>query len=130
MYDVGVVGQFEAAHRLRGDFGPATRVHGHTYRVEVTVAGEDIDSDGVLFDIGQLQDALSSAIQPLHYQDLDQLPDLGGENTTAERVSRYLFDKISGILGSKRGFDMGVRVWESPNAFATYRGTLSAEYGE
>ena len=48
MYEVYVATQFEAAHRLVGDFGPATRMHGHTYRLEVLVRGERLSEDGTL----------------------------------------------------------------------------------
>ena len=51
MFEVGVVAQFEAAHRLHGDFGPATRTHGHTYRVEIGARGPSLRGDGTLFDI-------------------------------------------------------------------------------
>ncbi|MGI8551459.1 MAG: 6-pyruvoyl trahydropterin synthase family protein, partial [Dehalococcoidia bacterium] len=50
MFEVGIVTQFEAAHRLQGEFGPATRTHGHTYRVQITVRGASLRADGTLFD--------------------------------------------------------------------------------
>lgn len=53
MYEIGVTAQFEAAHRLVGDFGPATRVHGHTYRLEVMVRGDRLDDRSVLYEIGR-----------------------------------------------------------------------------
>ena len=48
MYEIGVTAQFEAAHRLEGDFGPATRMHGHTYRLEAIVTGNNLRADGTL----------------------------------------------------------------------------------
>ena len=58
MYEIGVTAQFEAAHRLVGDFGPATRVHGHTYRLEAIVRGDRLDNTCVLYDIGKLRAAV------------------------------------------------------------------------
>ena len=58
MYEVYVAARFEAAHRLVGDFGPATRIHGHTYRIEVIVRGQRLAEDGTLYDIGRLKKAL------------------------------------------------------------------------
>jgi len=125
MYRVGIVTGFEAAHRLRGDFGPATRVHGHTYRVEVAVSGPALREDGTLCDIGLLQEIVQGAVDPLHFQDLDGLGVFEGKNTTAERVARYLFDQIAPRLKSEGLSSLAVQVWESPRAYATYEGPLA-----
>ncbi|HSE97818.1 MAG TPA: 6-carboxytetrahydropterin synthase, partial [Blastocatellia bacterium] len=52
MFEIGVIDEFEAAHSLEGDFGPATRLHGHTYRVEVRVEARDVDETGTFYNIG------------------------------------------------------------------------------
>ena len=118
MYEVGVVEQFEAAHRLRGDFGPATRTHGHTYRVELVLRGSRLRDDGTLCDLGRVGDALRQAVSGLHYQDLDAVPGLSGRNTTAEVVAEHLLDGVMGDLSSEAVDSISIRVWESPSAFA------------
>lgn len=125
MYEVGIVSQFEAAHRLNGDFGPAARLHGHTYRVEVTVAGDEIDERGVLLDIGVLQSALNRVVDRLNYQNLDELPEFESRNTTAERVSRHIFESLASHMKNYTNFRMKVRVWESPGVFAAYGRSLA-----
>jgi 6-pyruvoyltetrahydropterin/6-carboxytetrahydropterin synthase len=118
MYEVGVVAQFEAAHRLVGDFGPATRMHGHTYRVEVVVRGERLRDDGVLFDIGRLRESIDALMATMHMRDLADVPGLAGINTTAEAVADYCWATLETDL---RGHDLAtllVRVWESPLAWA------------
>src|SRR5579864_732307 len=90
MYEVGVVQQFEAAHHLDGNFGPATRTHGHTYKVEVAVRGERLQADGTLCDIGTLGEAVKNAIGELHLQDLNALEAFAGRNTTAEVVAEHI----------------------------------------
>ena len=124
MFEVGVVGSFEAAHALRGDFGPATRRHGHTYRVEAAVRGERLRPDGTLFDITLLQDALQAATAALHYQELDTLPQLAGRNTTAEVVAQHLFEQVAAKLRASGMASLVVRVWESPRAYAACEGPL------
>lgn len=124
MYEVGVVAQFEAAHRLRGDFGPATRTHGHTYRVEVAVRGNPLREDGTLCDIGMLQQVVQQAVGVLHYRDLDEIPGLAGRNTTAEVVARYLHEQIAPHLTGQGLGSLTVRVWESPQAYAAYEADL------
>lgn len=125
MFTVGVVGQFEAAHQLRGDFGPAVRLHGHTYRVEVEVAGPQLKDDGTLFDIGKLRTWLDQETAGLHYQNLDDLPAFAGRNSTAEEVARHLRDTLSPHLRGQGLRSLTVRVWESPQSYASCTRELS-----
>ena len=120
MYEAGVVGEFAAALSLSGDFGPATRMHGHTYRVELAIRGADLRPDGTLFDIALLDSLLTGALEPLHYQYLNDLPDFEGINPTVEVVAKHIYDLIRPEL---RDFSISVRIWESPGAFAGYDGT-------
>jgi len=117
MYEIGVMAQFEAAHRLVGDFGPATRLHGHTYRLDVIVRGERLNTDGVLYDIGALREAVDALAASLHYRDLGEVPGLAGVNTTAEAVAHHCWETLApplrGTLAS-----LLVRVWESPQVYA------------
>lgn len=124
MFEIGVVGQFEAAHRLRGDFGPATRLHGHTYRIEVSVRGPSLGENGTLCDIGELQAALRDVTDAFHYRDLDEIAGFEGQNTTAETVARYVFDQIAPRFGGQNLLSLEVRVWESPQAYASYASDL------
>ncbi|HET9849568.1 MAG TPA: 6-carboxytetrahydropterin synthase [Candidatus Dormibacteraeota bacterium] len=124
MYEVGVVDQFEAAHRLQGNFGPATRRHGHTYRVELRVRGAALAADGTLCDIGQLGDGLRAALGALNYQDLDELPAFSGRNTTAEAVATHILQAVRGRITTAGLKSIAVLVWESPSAFASYEEEL------
>jgi 6-pyruvoyltetrahydropterin/6-carboxytetrahydropterin synthase len=124
MYEVGVVEQFEAAHRLRGNFGPATRRHGHRYRVELAVRGQALQDDGTLCDIGQLQDGLKQAVAELHYQDLDDVPAFADRNSTAEAVATHLVRRLKPALVGRGLQSLSVRVWESPAAFACLEESL------
>lgn len=118
MYEVGIIAQFEAAHRLVGDFGPATRLHGHTYRLEVVVRGERLHADGTLYDIGRLQPAVNQLVSLLHYQNLDDVPGLAGMNTTAENVAHFCWEQLAPALRAHALASLLVRVWESPLAYA------------
>jgi len=118
MYEVGVVAQFEAAHRLVGDFGPATRMHGHTYRLEVIARGERLGDDNALYDIGKLSGAVEELKAALHYRDLAEAPGLAGVNTTAEAVARFCWDQLAPPLRGQGLSSLLVRVWESPQAYA------------
>ena len=124
MYEIGVVAQFEAAHRLVGNFGPATRLHGHTYRLDVIVRGPRLSEDGVLFDIGQMRALVDALVGRLHYQDLADVPGLQEVNTTAEAVARYCWDELALQLHQHRLTSLLVRVWESPQVYAAHEDAL------
>ncbi len=124
MFEVGVVVQFESAHRLRGDFGPATRLHGHGYRVEISVRGNSLREDGTLCDLGMLQLLSQEAAGELHYRDLDELPFFQGKNSTAEVVAEQLFHRIAPHLHDQGLASLVVKVWESPQAYAMYEDPL------
>src|SRR5690348_6246701 len=126
MYEIGVTAQFEAAHRLVGDFGPATRLHGHTYRLEVIVRGPRLDATGVLTDIGRLRAALDTLVATLHYQDLDTVSGLAGVNTTAEAVADYCWAALAPALHGQGLTTLLVRVWESPQVYAAREDALGA----
>ena len=118
MYEIGVVTHFEAAHQLRGDFGPATRLHGHTYRLDVVVRGAHLQADGTLLDLLVLQDAVNAIVAELHYRTLDDVPGLAGRNTTAEIVAEYCWERIAPSLRQHDLASLLVRVWENNAAYA------------
>jgi 6-pyruvoyltetrahydropterin/6-carboxytetrahydropterin synthase len=124
MYEVGVQTTFEAAHRLVGDFGPATRMHGHTYRLEAIVRGPQLQADGTLCDITIVQRAVNAIAADLHYQNLDEVPGLAGTNTTAERVADYCRQRIAGELHGLPLHSLRVVIWENPSAYAAVDGPL------
>ena len=125
MYEIYVAVRFEAAHRLVGDFGPATRTHGHTYRMEVIVRGEHLGVDGTLYDIGGLEQAVEGLAGSMHYRELNEVPGLEGVNTTAEAVASYCWDKLAEPLRGQGLDSLMVRIWESPDAYAAREDALA-----
>jgi 6-pyruvoyltetrahydropterin/6-carboxytetrahydropterin synthase len=125
MYEIYVAVRFEAAHRLVGDFGPATRTHGHTYRMEVIVRGEHLGDDGTLYDIGGLEQAVEGLAGSMHYRELNEVPGLEGVNTTAEAVASYCWDKLAEPLRGQGLDSLMVRIWESPDAYAAREDALA-----
>ncbi len=132
MYSVGVREHVMIAHSFRGElFGPAQRLHGATYVVDVEFRGERIDGNGVVVDIGRAGDALKHALADLHYRNLDELPELAGKNTTTEFLARLVFDRIAaGIVAGELGpgsdgvVALKVTLHESHVAWAAYEAAL------
>jgi 6-pyruvoyltetrahydropterin/6-carboxytetrahydropterin synthase len=118
-FEVGVSGTFHATHALRGDFGPAREPHAHDYRVDVAVRGDVLRDDGTLCDIIALRDALASATRALEGARLDTLPAFRERNSTAEEVARYVAGTIADSLARDGVGRLLVRVWESPDAYAS-----------
>jgi 6-pyruvoyltetrahydropterin/6-carboxytetrahydropterin synthase len=125
MYEIYVATRFEAAHRLVGNFGPAARTHGHTYRMEVIVRGQHLEDDGTLYDIGDLGRAVEGLAGSMHYRDLNEVPGLAEINTTAEAVASYCWDKLAEPLRGQGLDSLTVRIWESPDAYAAREDALA-----
>jgi len=132
MYAICVRDHFMIAHSFRGEtFGPAQRLHGATYVVDVELRRPELDPDGVVVDIGKLGTALQTALAELNYRNLDDLPQFAGHNTTTEMLARVIFDRIAlwiedGRLGASAAgvSSMRVTLHESHVAWASYEGSL------
>ena len=125
MYEIGISAEFEAAHRLVGDFGPAARVHGHRYRLEVIIRGERLTGEGILYDIGKLKPAIDDLAASFHFRDLADVEGLAGVNTTAENVASYCWDTLAGMLHNQGLSTLIVRIWESATIYAAREGELT-----
>jgi 6-pyruvoyltetrahydropterin/6-carboxytetrahydropterin synthase len=124
MYEIYVAARFEAAHRLVGDFGPAARTHGHTYRMEVIVRGQHLRDDGTLYNISELGQVVEGLVGSMHYRNLNEVSGLAEVNTTAEAVASYCWDKLAQPLRAQGLDSLTVRIWESPDAYAAREDTL------
>ncbi len=105
MYSVTVRDHVMIAHSFKGDvFGPAQRLHGATYVVDVEFRRSELDSDGIVVDIGRASDTLHRVLADLNYRNLDDLPAFAGRNTTTEFLARVVFDAV--VSAIRRG-DVG-----------------------
>ena len=113
MYSVTVRGHIMIAHSLRGEvFGPAQRLHGATYVVDVEFRRPALDADGIVVDIGRATDALHAILGALSYRNLDDDPSLAGSNTTTEFLAKVVFDRLVAAI-SREALGAGGRAIES-----------------
>ena len=132
MFSVTVRDHLMVAHSLRGEvFGPAQRLHGATFVVDVTFRGQSLDSDGIVVDIGRAAEALALVVAELTYRNLDDEPVFAGTNTTTEVLAREVADRMvaavhAGALGEGARSLAGVAVTlhESPVAWAGFERSL------
>jgi 6-pyruvoyltetrahydropterin/6-carboxytetrahydropterin synthase len=130
MYTVSVRDHMMIAHSFRGEtFGPAQRLHGATYVVDVAFARPELDADGVVVDIGKASEIVRAILGALNFQNLDEVPEFNGRNTTTEFLAKEIFDRTSAAI--RRG-DLGagasgiglvrVTLHESHVAWASFEG--------
>ena len=132
MFSVTVRDHMMIAHTLRGEvFGPAQRLHGATYVVDVTFRRAALDADGIVVDIGRAAEALRDVVGELGYRNLDDEADFAGMNTTTEVLARVVADRLAeraraGELGDgARELDgLAVTLHESHVAWASYERPL------
>ena len=128
MFSVTVRDHMMIAHSLRGDvFGPAQRLHGATYIVDVEFRRPELDADGIVVDIGRATDALRAVLAELNYRNLDEEPAFAGQNTTTEVVARTIADRAraGGLGDGARDLDgLAVTLRESHVAWASYERSL------
>jgi 6-pyruvoyltetrahydropterin/6-carboxytetrahydropterin synthase len=102
MYSVTVRDHMMIAHSLRGDvFGPAQRLHGATYVIDVEFRRPEVDADGIVIDIGLATKAVHAVLAELNYRNLDEEPSLTGRNTTTEFLARLVFNRL--VSAIRRG---------------------------
>ena len=115
MYEVMIEEEFSAAHALRGYKGKCENLHGHNYRVEVYVRGEELDSVGMLVVTREL-------IKSLDHQNLNELKPFDNEiNPSAEHLAGYLQHHIATRVNTDRAQVYKVRVWETSTSSATFQ---------
>lgn len=137
MYTLSVRDHIMIAHSFTGEvFGPAQRLHGATYVVDVAFRRRALDDDGLVIDIGLASQALNAVLAALNYRNLDDEPDLKGINTTTEALAKVIFDRMAaaiarGDLGPGAGGleSMSVTLHESHVAWASFEGPLGAGDG-
>jgi 6-pyruvoyltetrahydropterin/6-carboxytetrahydropterin synthase len=124
MFEVTVEETFAAGHSLRGYHGKCEHLHGHNYRVRVTLEGERLDSAGLLVDFSEIKRLLRSLIERWDHRFLNEVPPFDVLNPTAENMARYFYEEMA------RGLEAGarevpvrlaqVKIWETDTATAAY----------
>ena len=95
MYEVSVEETFSAGHALRGYHGKCENVHGHNYRVRVILAGENLDSVGLLVDFAVVKRALRGVIATLDHRFLNDFAPFDTINPSAENIARHVHDEVA-----------------------------------
>jgi 6-pyruvoyltetrahydropterin/6-carboxytetrahydropterin synthase len=122
MFEVCIEHTFAAGHALREYKGKCENVHGHNYRVQVTLRGEKLDSTGLLADFVDLKKLLREISEPLDHVFLNDMEPFTTLNPSAENIAWYICDKLQKGMHQKNEVEVAeVKVWETDVQSASYK---------
>ena len=133
MFRLTVRDHIMIAHSFKGQvFGPAQRLHGATFVVDLELARRELDANGIVADIGLVSELLRAVLAPLNYRNLDELEEFRSQNTTTEVLARAIAQRVrarilEGALGDEARSTLAavkVTLRESHVAWASYETAL------
>jgi 6-pyruvoyltetrahydropterin/6-carboxytetrahydropterin synthase len=125
MYEVRVITHFAAAHQLRHFKGKCEQLHGHNWKVEVTLRGEGLTDEGLLIDFREVRNMTDDILEELDHSFLNDLPAFKDQNPSSENIAAYIFKELGTRLSDHNVRVSCVTAWESDTACASYGDNFS-----
>ncbi len=125
MFRVTITRSFSAAHVLKEIGGKCESLHGHNFRVDVTVSSRRLNEEDILIDFRVLKAWTGEILEELDHRYLNDLPQFKGMNPSSEIVAKYIYDRLSRKTKPLRVRVDEVVVWESDHARVSYTGGRS-----
>jgi 6-pyruvoyltetrahydropterin/6-carboxytetrahydropterin synthase len=122
MYEITILSHFSGAHRLRYLHGKCEELHGHNWKIEVSVFSDRLNKEGLVIDFQILKQRVEKIIGSLDHTYLNDLPYFSEKEPSSENIARYIFDKLKKELKAYRVTLKKVTAWESETACASYFG--------
>ena len=122
MYEVTIIKSFSSAHLLDQIGGKCEELHGHNFKVEVTVSAPDLKETGLLIDFRVVKKWLGEILDQMDHKHLNKLPFFSGINPSAENIAKYICAEME-LKVKTSGVRVNVaqiKIWESENAAVTY----------
>jgi 6-pyruvoyltetrahydropterin/6-carboxytetrahydropterin synthase len=121
MFELKVVTHFAAAHQLKMVAKKCENLHGHNWKIEVCVAGENLNDAGILMDFGELKQNVSEIMTRLDHKFLNELDYFNDQNPpSSENIAVYIANSLQSMLKDPKIRVTSVTAWESENACAKY----------
>ena len=120
MFEVMIKTEFASAHNLRNYKGACETLHGHNWKVDITVETEDLDDIGLALDFNLLKEKSNEIIADLDHIYLNDHKAFRDKNPSSENIAKYIFDELKASLDD----DIRVKkvtIWETDDAAASYR---------
>jgi 6-pyruvoyltetrahydropterin/6-carboxytetrahydropterin synthase len=123
MFEVSVEQTFAAGHALRNYRGACENVHGHNFKIQVTIEGQELDQTGMLVDFLDVKQSMRDVIARLDHRFLNDVPPFDVKNPSAENIAEYFYEELtSGLMSNPVPVRVReVKVWETDIQSATYR---------
>lgn len=122
MYELTIIANFSSAHCIRGYEGACENLHGHNWKVEVSVEARGLDRLGMVMDFKAIKERTREVAGRLDHKYLNEVAPFDRINATAENLARFIFDELSATIAGAGIRVSKVRVWESDTAAAAYTG--------
>ncbi len=116
MFEVKVETHFSSAHHLLNYKGKCENMHGHNWKVEVSVRGENLDKSNILIDFKTLKKYLNEVMEYLDHKDLNELDEFKNQSPSSEFIAKFIYFKMK----EKVDNIYCVNVWETPTSRASY----------
>jgi 6-pyruvoyltetrahydropterin/6-carboxytetrahydropterin synthase len=119
MYQISVEGHFDAAHFLRDYGGKCENLHGHRFKVVVSLKATKLNKIGLAYDFVELKRHLGEVLDPFDHTSLNDVPPFDKINPSSENIAATIYDELKGRFSG--GVTLStVEVWESPESRVTY----------
>jgi 6-pyruvoyltetrahydropterin/6-carboxytetrahydropterin synthase len=122
MFQVSVDETFSAGHALRGYKGKCENVHGHNYKVRVTMEGPRLDSIGLLYDFTHLKKVIREIVGGVDHRFLNDQAPFDVVNPSAENLAKYFYEETTRRVSSAPDGARvaSITIWETDTTSATY----------
>lgn len=120
MFEVSVTMNFSAAHNLRGYRGKCEELHGHNWKVELTLSSAKINAIGMVEDFTVIKKKLSEVLVLFDHRYLNELVFFKKINPTSENIARFIYRAMKAKIGRKGVCVCRVKIWETDNSCAVY----------
>ena len=119
MYQVSVEGHFDAAHFLREYGGKCENLHGHRFKVVVSLKAAKLNKIGLAYDFTELKRHLGEVLARFDHTSLNEVPPFDKINPSSENIAVTVYDELKGRFSGGVSLS-NVEVWESPESRVTY----------
>jgi 6-pyruvoyltetrahydropterin/6-carboxytetrahydropterin synthase len=120
MYEINIIKSFSAAHMITNIGGKCEDLHGHNFKIEVTVASTNLNADGILIDFRVIKRWLNEILDNLDHQNLNDVPFFTRTNPSSENIAQYISEEMKLKAAQAKVKVARIKVWESENAAVTY----------
>jgi len=124
-YDLLIRDEFSAAHNLRHYKGKCERLHGHNWQVDLRLAGDELDDDGMLLDFTEAKRILGEVLDDFDHAYLNDMAPFDRINPSSENLARVIAERVADRLPAGVSVT-SVTTWESGRCAATFRPEASA----